>query len=71
MKVSMITSLLDSADAVEALLESVTWQKRAPDEVVVVDGGSTRQELESLTCPQRRKHWRSNLWSLPSRPFDR
>ncbi len=41
MKVSLIATVLNDADHVEAFLDSVGAQTRAPDEVVVVDGGST------------------------------
>src|SRR5262245_57507176 len=48
MKVSLITTVLDASDRVGAFLESVSWQTRPPDEVVVVDGGSTDGTLEQL-----------------------
>jgi glycosyltransferase involved in cell wall biosynthesis len=41
MKVSLIATVKDAADDVEAFLGSVAAQTRGPDEVVVVDGGST------------------------------
>lgn len=47
-KVSLITTVLDASDRVGAFLESVSWQTRPPDEVVVVDGGSTDGTLEQL-----------------------
>jgi glycosyltransferase involved in cell wall biosynthesis len=48
MKVSLITTVLDASDRVGAFLESVSWQTRPPDEVVVVDGGSRDGTLEQL-----------------------
>ncbi len=48
MKVTLITTVLNASDRVGAFLESVTWQTRAPDEVVIVDGGSTDGTLEIL-----------------------
>ncbi len=47
-KVSLITTVLDASDRVGPFLESVSWQTRPPDEVVVVDGGSTDGTLEQL-----------------------
>ena len=47
-KVSLITTVLDASDSVGAFLESVSWQTRPPDEVVVVDGGSTDGTLERI-----------------------
>jgi glycosyltransferase involved in cell wall biosynthesis len=40
-KVSLITTVLNAGDRVEAFLESVDVQTRPPDEVIVVDGGSS------------------------------
>ena len=48
MKVSLITTVLNAGDRVEAFLESVSWQTRRPDEVVVVDGGSTDGTVDVL-----------------------
>ncbi len=48
MKVTLITTVLNASDRVGAFLESVAWQTRSPDEVVVVDGGSTDGGLEIL-----------------------
>ena len=48
MKVSLITTVLDASDRVGPFLESVSWQTRPPDEVVVVDGGSKDGTLEQL-----------------------
>jgi len=39
-KVSLITTVLNAGDRIEAFLGSVARQTRQPDEVVVVDGGS-------------------------------
>lgn len=48
MKVSLVTTVLNAGERAEAFLESVAWQTRPPDEIVVVDGGSTDSTLEVL-----------------------
>ena len=40
-KVSVIATVLNEGQAIERLLESLASQSRSPDEVVIVDGGST------------------------------
>jgi len=40
-RISLITTVLNEADSIVSLLESVAEQTLRPDEVVVVDGGST------------------------------
>jgi glycosyltransferase involved in cell wall biosynthesis len=47
-KVSLITTVLDAGEHIGRFLETVAAQTRAPDEVVVVDGGSTDGTLEAL-----------------------
>ncbi len=48
MKVSLITTVKDAAGHVGEFLASVAAQSRPPDEVVVVDGGSTDGTLDVL-----------------------
>jgi len=48
MKVSLITTVKDAELAVEPFLASVRAQSRAPDEVVVVDGGSADGTVAAL-----------------------
>jgi len=48
MKVSLIATVLNAADHVPAFIESVRAQTRPPDEIVVVDGGSTDGTVEHL-----------------------
>lgn len=48
MKVSLVTTVKDAADAIGPFLESLAAQSRPPDEVVVVDGGSTDGTVERL-----------------------
>jgi glycosyltransferase involved in cell wall biosynthesis len=47
-KVSLVATVKDAAPYVEAFLSSVEAQTRPPDEVVIVDGGSTDGTVEVL-----------------------
>jgi glycosyltransferase involved in cell wall biosynthesis len=48
MKVSLVTTVKDAGDHIGEFLESLAAQTRAPDEVVVVDGGSTDGTIDAL-----------------------
>ena len=48
MKVSLICTVKDAASNVEEFLGSIAAQTRAPDEVIVVDGGSTDGTVDLL-----------------------
>jgi len=47
-KVSLVATVKDAGPAIHGFLESVAAQTRAPDEVIVVDGGSTDGTLQIL-----------------------
>lgn len=48
MKVSLVATVKDAAEHVEEFLESVRAQTTPPDEILIVDGGSTDGTLEIL-----------------------
>jgi glycosyltransferase involved in cell wall biosynthesis len=47
-KVSLIATVMNGGSAVAEFLDSVRAQTRAPDEIVISDGGSTDETLETL-----------------------
>src|SRR5579859_370807 len=47
-RVALIVTVLDEAGTVDRLLDSIAHQTRPPDEVVIVDGGSTDGTWEQL-----------------------
>jgi glycosyltransferase involved in cell wall biosynthesis len=47
-KISLIATVKDAGDRIAPFLESLAAQTRAPDEIVVVDGGSTDGTLDVL-----------------------
>jgi glycosyltransferase involved in cell wall biosynthesis len=51
-KVSLIATVKDAAPHVERFLSSVTAQTRRPDEVVIVDGGSTDGTVDILRAAE-------------------
>ena len=48
LRVSVIATVRNEAHSIGALLDSLCWQTRAPDEVVIADGGSTDGTLAVL-----------------------
>lgn len=47
-KVSLVATVKDAGLVIEDFLASLAWQTRAPDEAVIVDGGSSDGTLEAL-----------------------
>jgi glycosyltransferase involved in cell wall biosynthesis len=48
MKVSLIATVKDAGGHLERFLDSIASQARRPDEIVIVDGGSSDRTLEAL-----------------------
>jgi glycosyltransferase involved in cell wall biosynthesis len=53
-RTALIATVLNEAATIDALLESVAAQSRPPDEVVIVDGGSTDGTWQRLQAWSRR-----------------
>jgi glycosyltransferase involved in cell wall biosynthesis len=53
MRVSIISTVLNEAQSLPRLLDSLAAQTRAPDEVVICDGGSTDGTLQLLEAEDR------------------
>lgn len=54
MRVSLIVTIKNEAKALPRLLDSMAAQTRAPDEIVIVDGGSTDETLQILEAYRAR-----------------
>jgi len=52
MKVSLVVTVLNEAKTIEAFLDSIEKQTLKPDEVVIVDGGSTDWTINKLIKPE-------------------
>jgi glycosyltransferase involved in cell wall biosynthesis len=64
-RVSVITTVLNEAASIDILLDSLAQQTWVPDEVVVVDGGSTDGTLENLECYARQSPFPLQVISRP------
>ena len=53
MRVSVVSTVLNEAESLPRLLESLAAQTRAPDEVIICDGGSTDGTLQLLEAESR------------------
>jgi glycosyltransferase involved in cell wall biosynthesis len=53
MKISVIVTVKNEDESIHRLLDSLAAQTRAPDEVVICDGGSTDGTLKVLSAEQR------------------
>jgi glycosyltransferase involved in cell wall biosynthesis len=53
MRVSLVATVLNEADSLSRLLDSLAAQTRQPDEVVICDGGSTDGTLSQLESEDR------------------
>lgn len=52
--ISVISTVLNEVDAIDALLDSLMQQSVPPAEIVIVDGGSTDGTWEKLQAAQQR-----------------
>lgn len=50
LRVSLVLTVKDEASSLQSLLESIAGQTRPPDEIIVVDGGSSDDTVERLRC---------------------
>jgi glycosyltransferase involved in cell wall biosynthesis len=64
-RVSVITTVLNEAASIDILLDSLAQQTRVPDQVVVVDGGSTDGTLERLELYARHSPFSLQVISRP------
>ncbi|MBI2010296.1 MAG: glycosyltransferase [Candidatus Chisholmbacteria bacterium] len=48
MKISFVTTVLNEAESIEALLYSLENQSQKPDEVIIIDGGSTDSTVAKI-----------------------
>lgn len=48
MKVSLISAVKDEESSIQAFLNSLPFQSKPPDEIVIVDGGSTDRTVEYI-----------------------
>ena len=53
MKISLISTVLNEARSLPALLDSIAAQTRQPDEVIICDGGSGDNTIELLRAERR------------------
>jgi glycosyltransferase involved in cell wall biosynthesis len=65
MKVSVIITVLNEAQSLPRLFESLADQTRVPDEVVIVDGGSTDATLALLRAEQARGRFSLSIVERP------
>lgn len=56
-KISLITTVLNEEKSIEAFLNSIIKQTKKPDEVIIVDGGSTDRTYEILKRYAKKYKW--------------
>lgn len=57
MKISLVVTTLNEAGTIGELLEAIDSQTRAPNELIVIDGGSTDRTLDLLTQWAATRPW--------------
>ena len=62
MKISLITTVLNEEKTIKFLLQSIEVQTKKPDEVVIVDAGSTDQTVQLIKAWQKRSKLKIRLF---------
>ena len=62
MKISLITTVLNEEKTIKSLLQSIKAQSKPPDEVVIVDAGSTDQTVQLIKSFQKQSRLKIRLF---------
>lgn len=64
-RVSVIATVYNESASIDALIDSLRCQTRRPDEIVIVDGGSSDDTLARLERQRQRGDLPLRVWALP------
>src|SRR3989344_7822945 len=62
MKISLITTVLNEEKTIKSLLQSIEVQSRKPDEIIIVDAGSTDRTVQLIKAWQKRSKLKIRLF---------